>query len=381
MNARAVAAAAGVIHAAMRTHRTAAGIAAAVDAAGMLMSPEMAALLEHVRQASRSKALPADRLAEIRARAEAATAGPWCTDDWEIYQGERYEAGAEWIGETCRAVGQSQEDRANAAFVAAARSDVPALLAEVERLRAELADAANLRDHWHGDARASHAHIKTLQADLTADVPGLRVRIKELLERARTAEAERADLQVQLAEAQALVDTAPRTTWWLADYEGAEDGPVLFATLDAAKAWVADWSVGDPYWDWAEQAGTWVQVVCDPDTDRPLGRGSGSVKSAPGPVDHRVAELERQAAQPRELWLAEYETDTPRLYPTLAAARLALGDRRNADDPLMTWTWSEMAGVHSQWRTDPDTGQRLELLLGSVMRVIPAVSAEAGEPR
>lgn len=43
MNARAVSAAAGVIHAAMATRSTAAGIAAAVDAAGLLMSPEVAA--------------------------------------------------------------------------------------------------------------------------------------------------------------------------------------------------------------------------------------------------------------------------------------------------------------------------------------------------
>lgn len=50
MNARAVNALAGVIHAAMRTHRTAAGIAAAVDAAGMLMSPETAKELARLRK-------------------------------------------------------------------------------------------------------------------------------------------------------------------------------------------------------------------------------------------------------------------------------------------------------------------------------------------
>jgi hypothetical protein len=50
VNARAINAAAGVIHAAMRTHRTAAGIAAAVDAAGLLMSPETAAELARLRK-------------------------------------------------------------------------------------------------------------------------------------------------------------------------------------------------------------------------------------------------------------------------------------------------------------------------------------------
>ncbi|MFD5184081.1 hypothetical protein ACFWMQ_16000 [Streptomyces sp. NPDC058372] len=34
--------------------------------------------------------LSAERLAEIAARAEAATAGPWCTDGAEIYQGDEY---------------------------------------------------------------------------------------------------------------------------------------------------------------------------------------------------------------------------------------------------------------------------------------------------
>lgn len=79
------------------------------------------------------------RLAEILARANAATSGPWCTDSWEIYQDTEYQPGfSEWIGETARgAVGLMDEDRANAAFMAAARSDVPDLVAEVLRLEAE----------------------------------------------------------------------------------------------------------------------------------------------------------------------------------------------------------------------------------------------------
>ncbi|MFB7866960.1 hypothetical protein [Streptomyces sp. NPDC056069] len=78
------------------------------------------------------------QLAEILARANAATAGPWCTDSWEIYQGEEYVPGLSfWIGETCRGTADLEQDRADAAFVAAARTDVPALVAEVSRLRAE----------------------------------------------------------------------------------------------------------------------------------------------------------------------------------------------------------------------------------------------------
>lgn len=79
-------------------------------------------------------------LDSIEARANAATPGPWCTDSWEIYQGTEYEPGiSEWIGETCRGMTTPAQDRADAAFIAAARTDVPALVAEIRRLRAELA--------------------------------------------------------------------------------------------------------------------------------------------------------------------------------------------------------------------------------------------------
>ncbi|MGW7283890.1 hypothetical protein ACWGH4_00065 [Streptomyces sp. NPDC054847] len=74
-------------------------------------------------------------LAEIEARANAATAGPWCTDSWEIYQGTEYVPGISmWIGETCRGMTSMEQDRADAAFIAAARTDVPALVAEVREL-------------------------------------------------------------------------------------------------------------------------------------------------------------------------------------------------------------------------------------------------------
>jgi len=81
-------------------------------------------------------------LDQIEARANAATPGPWCTDSWEIYQGTKYEPGlSAWIGETCRGTSSLEQDRADAAFVAAARTDVPAMAAEIRRLRAELAEA------------------------------------------------------------------------------------------------------------------------------------------------------------------------------------------------------------------------------------------------
>lgn len=82
-----------------------------------------------------------DSLTEILARADAATPGPWCTDAWEIYQGTEYLPGLSWwIGETCRGTSTPEQDRADATFVAAARTDVPKLVAEVDRLRTRVAE-------------------------------------------------------------------------------------------------------------------------------------------------------------------------------------------------------------------------------------------------
>lgn len=82
-----------------------------------------------------------DRLTEILARADAATPGPWCTDAWEIYQGTEYLPGLSWwIGETCRGTSTPEQDRADATFVAAARTDVPDLVSAVRLLRARVAE-------------------------------------------------------------------------------------------------------------------------------------------------------------------------------------------------------------------------------------------------
>ena len=80
----------------------------------------------------------------------------------------------------------------------------------------------------------------------------------------------------RLAEVERIQQPVGQTVF-LADYDGAEDGPKLFATLDAAQAWVADWSSGDGPWDWFERDGIWEQWGTDPDSDRPAARGAGTV--------------------------------------------------------------------------------------------------------
>ncbi|MFD6180118.1 hypothetical protein [Streptomyces goshikiensis] len=83
----------------------------------------------------------ADRLAEIRARVNAATKGPWTVDQWEIH------SLTGWVGETCD-VADYPRSIANATFVAAARQDVPDLLAEVARLRARVAELEAAKDSF-----------------------------------------------------------------------------------------------------------------------------------------------------------------------------------------------------------------------------------------
>lgn len=94
--------------------------------------------------------LTEQQLADIAARTQAATNGPWCTDSWEIYQGTEYEPGiSQWIGETCRGTSSPEQDRADAEFVAHARTDVPALLDEVRRLRARRLTESEYDAAWH----------------------------------------------------------------------------------------------------------------------------------------------------------------------------------------------------------------------------------------
>jgi hypothetical protein len=91
----------------------------------------------------------------IEARANAATPGPWFNDSHEIYAGPHTDIPAmnEWIGETCDPT-RPDHGAANAALAAWSRDGVPALVAEIRRLTAELApyDALQL---GHPDGRIS----------------------------------------------------------------------------------------------------------------------------------------------------------------------------------------------------------------------------------
>lgn len=89
--------------------------------------------------ADQTNPMSEQRLAEILARATAATPGRWKSDGAEIYGtlGDVLMIDL-WVGETLD-INDQEQSNANAAFVAAARTDVPELVAEVQRLRAQVA--------------------------------------------------------------------------------------------------------------------------------------------------------------------------------------------------------------------------------------------------
>lgn len=70
-----------------------------------------------------------DRLAEIKARCEAATPGPWAVSEAYTLFGVE----GDWLGDIV------STNEADVPFIRCCREDVPHLLTEVERLRAEVA--------------------------------------------------------------------------------------------------------------------------------------------------------------------------------------------------------------------------------------------------
>lgn len=81
-----------------------------------------------------------EQLAEIEARAEAATPGPWEWDrQWIEDEDEAiYVPQGATLGPTLIQLGDTYEGhRYDCAFIAHARQDIPALIAEVRRLQAE----------------------------------------------------------------------------------------------------------------------------------------------------------------------------------------------------------------------------------------------------
>jgi hypothetical protein len=110
-----------------------------------------------------------EELAEIKARCEKATPGPWCWwgDRFSgrgIGQGDEYEFGIQVV---VYLKGVSTDE--NADFIAHSRTDIPALVAEVERLRAAL---EQIIDHDNPSfARLCYELKQIAQATLKDNAP------------------------------------------------------------------------------------------------------------------------------------------------------------------------------------------------------------------
>jgi glutathione S-transferase len=113
-------------------------------------------------------------LEAIHKRCAAATPGPWLVDGDYLPASIYASDSPDWkVRHQFRVVGMTDyEDggvvcREDAEFIAAARSDIPALLAEVDRLRAER-DAAQFAVRELLDARGEIARLRGELADLAA---------------------------------------------------------------------------------------------------------------------------------------------------------------------------------------------------------------------
>jgi hypothetical protein len=121
-------------------------------------------------------------LEEMRARAEAATRGPWETTHPEAGRFPEILAGAAVLAKTCPIYGVAPDgqwtrtgvERANAALMAHARTDLPAALDWIAHVEGLLAEAREALPHTHqtdGGIR-SHEPDKCLACRIRAALGG-----------------------------------------------------------------------------------------------------------------------------------------------------------------------------------------------------------------
>lgn len=155
-----------------------------------------------------SEPMSDERLAEIRKREQAATPGPLSVD----HVPNVGKAVSDQKLRLCIAVEDGWVSRADAEFIAHAREDVPALRAEVERLREE-----NRRHQETIEAASRGWRIEV------AEVERLRDQLKSVQDHAawvedrrRTAERERDEAREQVKRVRALAQDI-RTRVWQGD--------------------------------------------------------------------------------------------------------------------------------------------------------------------
>lgn len=203
-----------------------------------------------------------ERLAEIRAAEQAATPGPWRAEHFEIFAdclhcGERGCEDCDNQGGIISDAGWVIAPKMllrweDAQFLALARTAVPELLAEVERLESFRREGLSL----FADANAREDRDNKLVADLMEDGDIQRLALKHALydldeeqARAEGAESRAADLERQLAHEQTLRKSAEERVAELEalfEWREDEDAPPLSTDSDQTEY--------QRKWDLVEQA-------------------------------------------------------------------------------------------------------------------------------
>lgn len=123
-----------------------------------------------------------ERLEQIKARAAAATPGPWdCYGDGahEVFDAGEYSDGDP--GEVVAPVVTKLND---AEFIAQAREDIPALLDEIDRLHEEVRDQRHVADMLARVVKAAHQREDRVRDRLSKILPDkTRVVTDEMVER------------------------------------------------------------------------------------------------------------------------------------------------------------------------------------------------------
>lgn len=180
---------------------------------------DLRALAAEAGTTAASTALSPDYLAEIAARAEAVTDGPW----------------GPHLGVTTNV------------FIAHARADVPALLAEVERLRAALSSATDViaeRDDEIGDWSAKNARLRAELTTMTTVAQSSKESALGLDLDLQAANEEIERLRAELADRPTRAE-APRTerSRWQAVADALNDLDIAGIDLDGTIAGHNAWSV------------------------------------------------------------------------------------------------------------------------------------------
>lgn len=133
-----------------------------------------------------SEPMSDERLEQIKARAAAATTGPWeCYGDGahEVFDAGEYSDG--YLGEVVAPVVTKLND---AEFIAQAREDIPALLNEIDRLHEEVRDQRHVADMLARVVKAAHRREDRVRDRLSKILPDkTRVVTDEMVERAAKA--------------------------------------------------------------------------------------------------------------------------------------------------------------------------------------------------